>query len=256
MRRLRKVLLRFVLPLVIVAAVLVWSPLLSIRRIDVTGHQRYTTEEIRAVSGLTQGEHVFLPLRWSPGKWPATRLQTVKRSVERLPWVAAVRVEWLPLHDIRIRVTERQPFARLPYLGGFLLLDPEGVVLEKQEEEEASSALIELRGVRFTGYANGHRPDLTDPEQMETGLRILKALQNGREETGPSLLDAVRWVDVLAYDRALVSLEDRITLRLDPSGDLQYMLDFASEIFFRHIRPEEKGMIDFTRGEDPSFIPD
>ena len=135
MRRLRRFLLRFVLPLVIVAAVLVWSPLLSIRRIDVTGHQRYTTEEIRAVSGLTQGEHVFLPLRWSPGKWPATRLQTVKRSVERLPWVAAVRVEWLPLHDIRIRVTERQPFARLPYLGGFLLLDPEGVVLENRRRK-------------------------------------------------------------------------------------------------------------------------
>ena len=253
-RRGRLVIVLFLL-LLIAVGVLVWSPLLSLRRIDVTGQARCTTEEILNASGLSTGEHILLPVRWLPGTGPVTRLHEVKHSVERLPWVSSALVEWRLPRDIRISVTEREPFARLPYLGGFLLVDAEGVVLQLQEEA-VDPEIKELRGVSFTGYANGYRPDMREPERLDMGLRVLKALRNKRSGSGPSLADIVQWVDVLAYDRVLISLEDRVTIRLDPTGDLQYMLDFSSEIFFRYVKTEEKGMIDFTRGEDPSFIPD
>jgi cell division protein FtsQ len=241
--------------LLLMVWLVVWSPLLSLRRLDVTGQERCTVAEIVNAAGIAPGDHLLLPVRWEPGLGPVTRLYDVRRSVERLPWIAEALVTWQMPRDVRIRVTEREPFARLPYLGGYLLVDAEGVVLQLQEGEP-DPAVKELRGILFSGYANGYLPDMEEPERMEMGLRVLGALRNADPDAGPSLADAVRWVDVLAYDRVLISLEERVTVRLDPTGDLQYMLDFASEIFFRHIRPEESGMIDFTRGEDPSFIPD
>lgn len=257
MRRLRRVLLA-VLPLGAVLAVLAWSPLLAVRTLDVTGQARVTTAQVLEASGLAVGAHPFLPVVWRRNEWPETSLLRAERQIERLPWVADARVDWLPLHAVRIRITERTPFARLPYLGGSLLLDETGVVLQSVPDGETQADCKELRGIAFSGYVNGHRPETEDPLLLETGLRVLAAFrQTGGTEAGsPRLYDAVRWVDVLAVDRVLVSLEDRITLRLDPTGDLQYMADFAGEIFFRHIAPQEKGMVDFTRGSDPAFIPE
>ncbi len=258
MKRLRRVLLLAVLPLGAVIAVLAWSPLLAVRTLDVTGQSRVTTAQVLEASGLSVGAHPFLPVGWRRNEWPETNLRRAERQIERLPWVADARVDWLPLHAVRIRVTERIPFARLPYLGGSLLLDESGVVLESVRGGEAPAECKELRGIGFTGYVNGRKPDMEDPLLLQTGLRVLAAFRHsgGKEADAPRLYDLVRWVDVLAVDRVLVSLDDRITLRLDPTGDLQYMADFAGEIFFRHIAPQEKGMIDFTRGSDPAFIPE
>ena len=294
-------LLLAVLPFGAVLAVLAWSPLLVVRTVDVTGQSHVTVAQVLEASGLTAGAHPFLPVTWNRGEWPEMHLMRAERRIEKLPWVADARVDWLPLHAVRIRITERTPFACLPYLGGSLLLDETGVVLESVQDTEAAKGCKELRGVAFSGYVNGRRPDVTDPLLLETGLRVLKAFRrsggtadgstsgaasgtaaadanaadtataggttsetaaaNGKtsetaDADGPDLYDSVRWVDVLAVDRVLVSLEDRITLRMDPTGDLQYMADFAGEIFFRHIAPQEKGIVDFTRGSDPAFIPE
>ena len=178
-----------------------------------------------------------------------------EERIGKLPWIASVTVDWIPLHAVRIHVSERVPYARLPYLGGSLLIDSEGVVLESAKGESPAD-IREIRGIRFSGYANGRVPETEDEALLQTGIDVLRALRQNGSGEGPSLYGAVRWVDVLAVDRVLVSLEDRVTVRFDPTVDLQYKVDFTGEIFFRHILPEERGMIDFTRGEDPAFIPD
>ena len=255
MRRLLVFFVFALLPLGILAAVFAWSPLLEIRTLDVTGQNHYKAQDILTASGLETGAHPFLPIRWRRGELPALRTRTAAEAVGKLPWVAAARVDWLPLHTVRIRVTERMPFLVLPYLGGGLLLDDNGVVLESAGKETAPE-IKELRGIRFSGYVNGHVPEMADPQLLEMGIRVLQTLRRSSSAEAPRLYDAVRWVDVISADRVLVSLEDRITVRLDPTVSLQYKVDFTNEIFFRHIGPEEKGMIDFTRGVDPAFIPE
>jgi cell division protein FtsQ len=239
----------------ILAAVLAWSPLLEIRTMDVTGQNHCKVGDIVAASGLKTGSHPFFPIRLSRGKWPLLHITAAAEAVGKLPWVAKARVDWIPLHTVRIHVTERVPFMTLPYLGGGLLLDESGVVLESAGKEPAAG-IKELRGIRYSGYVNGRVPEMADPELLKTGIRVLQTLRSSGSVESPELYDAVRWVDVISADRVIVSLEDRVTVQLDPTVELQYAVDFTNEIFFRHIGPEEKGMIDFTRGEDPAFIPD
>jgi cell division protein FtsQ len=243
------------LALGVFVAVLAWSPLLEIRTMDVTGQNHYKVEDILSASGLKTGENPFFPIRFRRAEWPSLHVGTAAKAIGKLPWVAKARVDWIPMHTVRIRVTERLPFLVLPYLGGGLLLDENGVVLESAGLE-TEPGIKELRGIRFSGYVNGRVPEMADPELLETGIRVLQTLRGNGSGEAPRLYDAVRWVDVVSADRVLVSLEDRVTVRLDPTAELQYTVDFTNEIYFRHIGPEEKGMIDFTRGDDPAFIPE
>ncbi len=256
MKRWLQLFLAFLLILLILLTVFVWSPFLRIRTIDVTGQERSTTEEILRAAGLKTGDHPLLPLRIESNRFPATRLVVAGEQVLKLPWVRTATVEWLPLHAVRIRVTERVPYAALTYMGGKLLLDRDGIVLQAVEGE-LPNHIKEIRGIRFTGYANGRIPDMDEPELLQTGLRVLTACARSESETsGLRFYEIVSWIDVLSLDKVLISLDDRIAVRLNPLDDLQYSTDFAAEIFFRHLDPEERGMIDFTRGTDPAFIPD
>ncbi len=256
MIRLLRLFLVFLFILLILLAVFVWSPFLRIRTIDVTGQERSTTEEILRAAGLKSGDHPLLPLRIDSNRFPATRLAVAAEQVMKLPWVRTAAVEWLPLHAVRIRVTERVPYAALSHMGGKLLMDREGIVLQAVEGE-LPNHIKEIRGIRFTSYANGRIPDMEDPELLQTGLRVLAAcVQSESETAGFRFYETISWIDVLSLDRVLISLEDRIAVRLNPLEELQYSTDFAAEIFFRHLDPGERGMIDFTRGTDPAFIPD
>jgi|SRR5450756_2136937 len=255
MKRFFSFLVFAMLPLGILAAVLAWSPLLEIRTIDVTGQNHCKVEDILAASGMKTGGHPFLPILWKRGEIPRLRISVAAEDVRKMPWIATARLDWLPLHTVRIRVTERTPFMVLPYLGGGLLLDAGGVVLESAGKETAPD-IKELRGIHFSGYVNGRVPEMEEPEVLKTGIRVLQTMKQTGFGEAQRLYDAVRWVDMISADRVLVSLDNRVTVRFDPTTELQYKVDFTNEIYFHHIGPEEKGMIDFTRGDDPAFIPE
>ena len=189
-----------VLPVGILVSVLLWSPLLEIRTLDVTGQEKCSTEEILQASGLAAGANPLLPIEWRRGEWPRPNLISAAERIRRLPWVETASVDWLPLHAVRIRIAERKPFAVLPYLGGSLMLDANGVVLESVNGDLPAD-VREIRGIRFAGYANGRMPETEDPQLLQTGLGVLKALKQSGTGEGPRLFDVVRWVDVLAADR-------------------------------------------------------
>lgn len=235
-------------------AVLVWSPLLRVRSIDISGQANYSRDEIQKAAGIKLGSHPIFPVQWEASLLPNTSLDQARISIEELPWVLSAQVEWIPLHLVRIQIEEREAFARLPYLGGYLLLDTEGVVLDVLGNEEKLE-VKELRGIRISGYVKGNKPDVVDVERLNKGMKVLEAFSLSNKFADQNLYDYLSWVDILSDDRVLVYLDERITLRLNPKADLSYIADFAHEIFFGHIKPEEKGIIDFAQGKDPAFIP-
>jgi len=253
MKRFFAFVLFVVLPICTVAFILIYSPLFRINTIDITGQIHETTKNILDTSDLEIGCHPFFPLQLLPGNRPLLHIEASRAKIEKLAWVKTAKVDWIPLHTLRIQVTERIPFAKLPYLQGFLVIDDTGVVLyytDKMSDEK------EIRGIRFSGYIMGRKPDTENPKNIDLALQVLKTIQQTKGEGNQNLIDFVDWVDIVADNRALVLLDQRITVRFDPNTELQYTIDFMKSIFFQHIAPEEKGVLDFTRGGNPSFRPD
>lgn len=101
-RRRRRVLLTVtaIASILGIAWLVVESPLLALRRIDVRGTAHVSAAELRAAAHVRTGA-------------PLLRVDTgaVARRLRALPWIAAARVERELPHALRIRVTERAPAA-------------------------------------------------------------------------------------------------------------------------------------------------
>lgn len=89
-----------VLAVVAACTVAVFSPLLDVDRIEVTGVDRLDPDEVVSANDGVRG----VPLLWAD-------LASVRERTEALPWVARVRVERRWPDHLVVRVTERAPVA-------------------------------------------------------------------------------------------------------------------------------------------------
>ena len=95
------------------------TPLLDVDRVEVTGVERTSVDEVRRAAGIDRGDPL---ISVDPG--------AVARRVEGLPWVAAARVERSWPSTVQVQVTERVAVAVVQVTDDHAaVVDVEGWVL-------------------------------------------------------------------------------------------------------------------------------
>ena len=241
--------------LVLVAVMTLYTPLFNISQIQVFGADYYSVDEIRLASGILPGENGFQKISLSPEAILGMRLTDAEEAIKVLPYVKEARVRLIFPNSVKITITERQPAAYLTYLGNYLTVDSEGVVLEV-DQSPPKEDLKEVRGVEFTKYTTGKPLETDDIDYIRIAANITTAVKKSDSESEFLMWPMVNWIDVVDANTTLVSLDNRVIMRFDPSDKLQYVIDFAKEIFFTKLTTSERGRLEFVPGQDPSFIPD
>ena len=116
------------------AWVVLASPLLAVRTIEVTGTQRLAAADVAAVAEPARGV-------------PLARVDTgqIAEQLRELPLVRAVEVERSWPSTVRVAVTERQAMAAVPGAeGGFDVVDTDGVVMESSAEAPAGVPVVQV----------------------------------------------------------------------------------------------------------------
>ncbi len=108
------------------------SPLLDVDAVAVEGASQTSAESVVLASGIIEGQ-------------PLVEVDTsqVKASVAALPWVDEVTANRSLNGTVKVGITERVPVAALPGVEGWLLVDPDGRVLEKTTRPDPSLVVIE-----------------------------------------------------------------------------------------------------------------
>lgn len=135
-RRTARVLLVAVVGLGVALALgwlLLASPWLTVREVQVTGTSRVAVEQVVAA--------VDVPVGTPLARVPAGQ---VERRVAQLGPVAAVQVQRGWPSTLRVSVTERQAVAGLPTTGGFTLVDAGGVGFAVEPALPAGVARLEV----------------------------------------------------------------------------------------------------------------
>jgi len=253
-KRLLKILFLLACPVLLVI-MLFFTPLFSVKNIRIEGAGYYSQEEIRLASGITLGENPYRKSRLSPEAILGLRLLDAEAAVEALPRIKEARVFIIFPNQIGINVIERQPSVYLPYLGSYLTVDAEGYVLEVRQGTPPEG-LKEVRGIEFSSYSVGRQLETDDIGHIRLADNIVSAIRKSDESSDFLLWPVVDWIDVVNDDTAMMSFDDRVVVRFDPSDKLQYTIDFAKQIFFTKIGTNERGRLEFIKGQNPSFIPD
>ncbi|MHA6695121.1 FtsQ-type POTRA domain-containing protein [Homoserinimonas sp. A520] len=169
-----------VVALVGTVAVAVYSPLLALTRIEITGTSSVDPADIHdAVKG-----QLGTPLALVDS-------DRLTRELGEFSLIQSYVTETVPPHTLIIHVTERAPIGSIATASGFTVVDPAGVTITKADTRPEGVPVIELSGAD------------TESDVFDSVVEVLFALP-----------DSV----AIRVDRVMAATKDDVTLVLDGTG--------------------------------------
>jgi len=135
----------------------VYSPVLSLKTIEVTGTSRVDKAEVlKAVDG-----QLGTPLA-------LVDFDAIKKDLSTFPLIRSYVTESVPPDTLIIRIAERAPIAAIETPTGFEVVDPAGVVIKKSDERPAGLPLISLptADTSSTGFTSAVKVLLALPADL------------------------------------------------------------------------------------------
>lgn len=165
-RRIKQILTSLLLIIVFVLwgiYALLQSDFFNLKEIQVNGIQQITQEEIIQASRLIKERNLF-----------KYNLKEIEAKIIEHPYVEAVNVTRKLPKEISIDITERSEYAIIAYMGSYLFIDIQGVVL-KVQDSYISQELPLITGAAFESFVLGQQAAVFNPEDLATALRLLEA---------------------------------------------------------------------------------
>lgn len=240
--------------IIVLSLLLMITPLFSISEIEVTGNNYYESEQIIKSSEIDVGRNGFLMINGDLKHFISLRYHNEEMNItSKLPYIRSARVFFLPAGKVLITVEEREALLSVEYLDVFLLLDKYGYVVEVIDEEKSS--YITAKGLRFNGFELGGKLFVDNPDNLEALISFVGALTKEEKNDKLKIEDYINLIDINDKDNLKLFLDSRIIVNFGQIKDSQYKIRTLKQIFFESIRETEKGMLDFSSGEYPVFMP-
>ncbi|HHX17829.1 MAG TPA: FtsQ-type POTRA domain-containing protein [Clostridium sp.] len=240
------------------------SPLFYINSIEVYGNKHYNNIEVINASSIVLGANWFRELAYDSdikGMLTFRSTKSENNILDRCSYVKEAVVRMVYPGKIKITITERDPVAVVPYISTSLIIDNEGFVVDVGDVE-GKEILPVIQGLDVNGYSLGKMISAKNIKGIDAFNKIFnvidfvqKTSKNGNYTN--NLGQYISRVDVSDLDNVLIFLDSRINVNLGAYSQLdEYKIILLQEIFFNNIDENEKGYLDLTTGNNPTFIPE
>ncbi|MET0727699.1 MAG: FtsQ-type POTRA domain-containing protein [Acidimicrobiales bacterium] len=183
-----------------------WTPLLDVDVVDVTGTTQLSPALVREHAGVSVGD-------------PLVRVHVgdVGRRIAEMPWVAEVRVDRRLDGVVALHVSERRPVATLAGPQGPVLLDADGRVLGPAAEATLEVPLVEVVGLGTLPAPGGYVP-ASASDALELAANLVHAVPGAMAALDVASLSGtlglggeVRFGDATQLDAKIRSLRTFLT---------------------------------------------
>ncbi|MCX7710925.1 MAG: FtsQ-type POTRA domain-containing protein [Clostridia bacterium] len=242
------------------------SPFFNISAVKVSGGQHYNPEDIIQSANLPVGENGFKTLGKNIGsvknvqKFVTLRCALAEDAVmNHRPYIKTAKVKYVLPGTFDINITERKPIGFVPYTGTNLIIDDEGFVLDTVNKPTAGTNPV-IKGLEFENYELGQALKIKNTLGFETVLKTQQVLRDSEEQGNIKLSAPINSIDVSDLSRVCLLVDSRITVNF---GDVYYLsyeellyrINFFKQVFTKNLKKQDKGLLDFTMGDNPKFIP-
>ncbi|MBE6643176.1 MAG: FtsQ-type POTRA domain-containing protein [Ruminococcaceae bacterium] len=225
-RRINYILLTIVLCFVFI--IVCMALFLKIESIEVKGNERYTSEQIVEVSGITVGQNMY-----SISKPEAKRL-----IIAEYPYVSDVVIRRTLPSTLTFRITEDIPAYYTEICGEYYILSDTLRVLERTEElptEELGLIRIMFADIKsvIVGEYIGFNKDITF-EYIDSFIQSVNVHERRANITS---IDLSRRYNIYVY------YEDRFKIYLGDNTETEMKLTFAG-LMIDTFEPHQRGEVD------------
>ena len=212
---------------VAVALIMGATVFFRVQTISVSGNERYTDEEIIAVSEVQQGDNLFR----------LNKFDVARRIRKGLPYVEAVNIRRGLPDTLILTVTECSAAAQVPSQSGKWRINCGGKLLESGGQ----TGIIDVKGIEALQPEAGAFLLVREEEQgrCDELLTLLQTLEQ------LDMLSRVSEIDLHSAVRILMQLDGRFTVRLPMGGDYDYLLR-AMDKAVQSLDEYETGTLDLT----------
>lgn len=143
--------------------ILLKSDLLNLKEIEVYGNETLVEEELISEARLYTDRNIF-----------QYNLEEVKKNVEEHPFVKEAIIKRKLPKTIMITIKEREKYAIIPYMGNFIYIDEDQVVLQVNDDY-LEEDLVLITGVEFQSFKIGSKADISNPELLDYAMKLIEA---------------------------------------------------------------------------------
>lgn len=210
------------------------SDIFLLKNIYVTGNKTIPKDDIINLSGLQYGQNLF-----------KMNKKKIYKNLFNNPKIKAIRIKRILPSSLSIDIIERVAVAAIPYLGSYLNIDEESLIIEVASLSQGTNIPV-LEGLSFDDFKMGEEFKGDNDEQLEIVLRILTALKNAE------LSKEINLINIEDTDNIVLTSTSDISVILNNSN-LDYKIQMAKLIIEDLIKNDKKGIIDMKHEGNPIF---
>lgn len=214
------------------------SSFFQIKYLVVNGNNSVTREEIIKLSAIYYGENIF-----------RINKRNSMKSIFQNPYVKMIKINRVLPDKVVIDIIERDIMAYVPYVGSYLNIDEEGMILEINPAMKRADLPV-VKGLKFETFKVGEFLSVENEEQFSTTTQIIKVIKNA------GMLDIVSEIDISDLTNIRLKIKEGIKANLGSADNMEYKISFAKSIAEDVIKQNLKGTIEMSHEGNPVFKPE
>lgn len=222
----------------IFAAFFMSSGFFQIKFITVNGNNNVSREEIVKLSSIYYGENIF-----------RINKRNSMKSIFQNPYVKMIKIKRIIPNKVVIDIIEREIMAYVPYVGSYLNIDEEGMILEINPAMK-NPGLPLVKGLKFETFKVGELLDVENKEQFSTATLLIKEIRNAK------MLELVSEMDITDPSNIKLKIKDGIKANLGSTDNMNYKIGFVKSIIEDVKNQNLKGTIEMSHNGNPVFKPE
>ncbi len=228
----------FILIICLLAAFLLSSRLFEITRINVYGNKNVTADEIIRLSSIRPGQNIF-----------RINIKKSMRSIFQDPYIKMIRIKRILPSTISIDIIEREAFALVPFVGSYLNIDDEGIIINISMAVDKPELPI-INGLEFDTFKIGELLRVEDTNQLTVTVSTI------REIIRADMMQKIKQVDVSDIYNIKLLTDTGIKLNLGDDRKLDNKMTFAKSIIEDLEKENLKGTVEMGHEGNPIYKPE
>lgn len=214
------------------------SSFFQIKFIAVNGANSVTREEIIKLSSIYYGENIF-----------RINKKNSMKSIFQNPYVKMIKIKRGIPNRVVIDIIEREIMAYVPYVGSYLNIDEEGMILEINPAINRPDLPV-VKGLKFETFKVGECLSIENKDQFSTITMLIKEIKN----TG--MINLISEIDVSDLTNIRLKIKEGIKANLGGADNMNYKINFAKSIVEDVKKQGLKGTIEMSHKGNPVFKPE
>ncbi len=214
------------------------SDFFQIKFLTVNGNNNVEREEIIKLSSIYYGENIF-----------RVNKRNSMKSIFQNPYIKMIKIKRVIPNRIVIDVIEREIMAYVPYVGSYLNVDEEGMILEINPAIKHSDLPV-IKGLKFETFKVGEILSIENKEQFSVTTLMIREIKNA------GLLDIVAEVDISDLSDIRLGIREGIKANLGDIDNIGYKIGFVKSIAEDIKKQGLKGTIEMSHSGNPVFKPE